>query len=63
MKLIADKRCTICNEMMQQRSPVLIVADKYVVHLACWRTNCLNMTAYQTEKFIEQKLKERNASQ
>ena len=63
MKLIPDNRCSICNEVMQQKSPVILVADKYAAHLHCIRHHCIDMTIVQTEKFIEKKLAERKAKQ
>lgn len=63
MKTITENRCVLCDKLLEERTPVLVVDMSHALHLGCWREQCLRMTAKQLNEFIKKKLAERSVKQ
>ena len=63
MKTISGNRCALCNQLLETKTPVLVVGMHYTLHMKCWREECLHMTSKQMEEYIKRRIEGRNVKQ
>lgn len=61
--ITTGKTCVLCEKELETNTPVLIVNQKFALHVHCWHVECSRLTAKQLDEYIRKKIAERRLCQ